>query len=147
MNLTAYEIALIAGGFGIVGTLLGTWITYRFSNTLIHITEFNKAAAEFQCAFLEAMQKLRDEPKADFLNILNTSTLLEHERAALRFKAFLSHKDQKRFENDWETYFSHRPHPGDRRFPIKTPVEWNNEENCKIFIKQIEKLLSYAKLK
>ena len=31
--------------------------------------------------------------------------------------------------------------------PEKAPEEWNDEDNCKIFIEQIEKLLSYAKLK
>lgn len=50
------------------------------------ITEFNKAAIEFQCAFIEVRQRLRDDPKADWFSILNSNVLLEHEKAVLRFK-------------------------------------------------------------
>lgn len=158
MNLSAFEIALIAGGFAIVGTLLGAWITYRLSEKLvqknhtnaielIHITEFNKAAIEFHCAFLEARQQLRDDPKANWFSILNSNVLLEHEKAAMRFKLFLTDKDKGCFDRDWNTYFSHRQHPGDRRPPEKRPEDWDDEDNCKIFTEQIEKLLSYAKVK
>ena len=31
-NLTAYELALIAGGFAIVGALLGNWISHLFTD-------------------------------------------------------------------------------------------------------------------
>ena len=158
MNLSALEIALIAGGFAIVGTLLGAWITYRLSEKLvqknhtnaielIHITEFNKAAIEFQCAFLEGKQRLRDDPDADWYSILDSNVLLEHEKAAMRFKLSLPDKDRGGFDRDWDTYFSHRPHPGDRRRPEKSPEEWDDKDNCKIFTTQIERLLSYAKLK
>lgn len=33
---------------------------------MYRITEFNKAANDFQCAFLEARQQLRDDPEANW---------------------------------------------------------------------------------
>ena len=153
---------ITSGVMGIAGTILGVVIGGRMSNKtaqktieathkndieLIHLKEFNQAAVDFQCAFLEARQKLRDDPKADFLAILDSKTLLEHERAALRFRIFLSGNERQGFDSDWGTYFGHNPHLGDRRPPEKTPEDWDNEKNCKIFLEQIETLFSYAKLK
>ena len=114
---------------------------------IYRITEFNKAAAEFQCSFIEVKQKLRDDLKADWNSILNSNVLIEHEKAAIRFKLFLTDDERTRFDLDWNTYFSHRPHPGDRHAPEKTPEEWSDEDNCKIFLEQINVLLTYAKLK
>lgn len=146
-TICAAIIGAITGGIiGICATYFGNRLAKSTTLEAIKITEFNKAAVDFQCAFLEAKQQLRDDPKADWFNILN-SHLLEHERATLRFRLFLSDKDRKCFDYDWNIYFSHRTHPGDRRPPEKSPEEWDDEENCKIFIEQIEKLLSYAKLK
>jgi hypothetical protein len=62
MELTVYELALIAGGFGIAGTLLGVLGTYRLSINLAdmqfrHLREISKldawraAAKEFVAAF------------------------------------------------------------------------------------------------
>lgn len=158
MNPTAYELAFIAGGFGIIGALLGVLATYWLSRKLVrethknaiellHISDFNKAATEFHCTFLESLQQLRDDPKADWFNILNPNALLEHEKAAMRFGLFLSDEERSRFDLDWNVYFSHRPHPGNRYKPKKQPEEWKDEDNCKVFIEQIERLLSYAKLK
>ena len=31
-NLTVYDLALVAGGFTIVGALLGNWVSHRFSD-------------------------------------------------------------------------------------------------------------------
>ena len=71
------------------------------------------------CAFIEARQKLRDDPKADWFNILSSNVLIEHEKAALRFKIFLSTKDRESFDSDWDTYFSHRLCPNERYPPRK----------------------------
>lgn len=43
-NLTAYELALIAGGFTIIGALLGNWISHYFSGNRDKRKEFNEAA-------------------------------------------------------------------------------------------------------
>lgn len=45
-NLTAYELALVAGGFTIIGALLGNWISHRFSDYRDRRKERNEAADE-----------------------------------------------------------------------------------------------------
>ena len=50
MHLTAYEIALIGGGFTIVGALLGGWITYRFALCLSKINAIREAGARLRCS-------------------------------------------------------------------------------------------------
>ena len=137
-------ISIIAGAIVVI---FASWSAHLFSIRRDRRQEFNKAAVDFQCAFLEARQRLRDEPKADFIKILDSKTLLEHEKAALRFQLFLSDKDRRSFCHDWNIYFSHNPHPGDRHPPEKAPVEWNNEKNCKKFLEEIETLFTYAKIK
>ena len=92
MELSAFEITLIAGCF----TILGCLITYYLSRHLIIEThknaidilqrqEFNKAAIDFQSAFFIALQRLRDNPE-DWPDILNPNILLKHEIAAIAFK-------------------------------------------------------------
>lgn len=44
MFLTPYQLALIAGGFAILGALLGNWISHRFSDYRDRRKEFNDAA-------------------------------------------------------------------------------------------------------
>jgi len=127
--------------------IFSSWLAHFFSERRDRRKEFNQAATDFQCAFLEAKQKLRDDPKADWSSILDSKVLLEHERAYFRFKPFLSDKDRRRFDDAWNIYFSHRPHPGDRYPPEKRPEDWDNEKNCKSFLEQIDNLLDYAKLK
>jgi hypothetical protein len=127
--------------------IVSSWLAHFFSKRRDRIKEFNQAATDFQCAFLEAKQKLRDDPRADWFNILDSKTILDHERAYLRFKPFLTEKERGTFDCAWDHYFSHSHHPGDRGTPEKKPIDWNDKENCDIFIQQIENLLSYAKLK
>lgn len=146
-----FNDAIVFCAGGVVGFLCRQFIEHRLAISrnmqVIKVTEFNKAAVEFQCAVLEAKQRLRDDPKADWHSILNSTVLLEHERAALRFKTFLTVKERAAFDKDWNAYFSHRPHPGERHAPEKTPEEWGNKENCKKCIEQIDMLLSHAKLR
>ena len=83
MNLGPYEIALIAGGFGIVGALLGAWATYRLSVKLAQRTyenaidlmqrqEFDKAAADFREAFLPEATFLKHDANIGKLGSSNT---------------------------------------------------------------------------
>ena len=69
MALSVYELALIAGGFGIAGTLLGVLAAYRLSmkladRQLMHMREISKldawhaAAHEFVSAFSKDLATL-----------------------------------------------------------------------------------------
>jgi hypothetical protein len=59
MQLTAYEIALIAGGFGIVGALLGVLLSYRFAIKLTNINAANAAKQAETNAIRDARVKFR----------------------------------------------------------------------------------------
>ena len=145
IELGSFSLGALAGGM--IVSLANHFLSKSRERESRKITDFNKAATDFQCAFIDAKQKLRDDPLADWNGVLNPDVLLEHERAALEFRQYLSANERTRFDKDWNAYFSHRPHPGDRHAPEKRPEEWDNEDNCKVFIEQIEKLLSYSKLK
>ena len=134
-------ISAVAVAF--VGALFG----YILSERQRRREHFNKAAAEFQCAFFEAKQRLRDDERADFKKILDSQTLLLHEKAAMRFKLFLSARERFFFDLDWNAYFPYALHPGERHPPEKQAEEWENEDNCKTFLVQIERLLSHANLR
>jgi hypothetical protein len=60
MELSAYELSLIAGGFGIAGTLLGSLVTYRLSIKLTNIQATHaielseRNAREIACAKLRS---------------------------------------------------------------------------------------------
>jgi len=144
MILDSYISGFISA---IVIAFIGALFGYVFSEHQRRRERFNKAAAEFQSAFFEAKQKLRYDPRADFKEILNSQTLLLHEKAAMRFKLFLSAKERFFFDLDWNTYLPHALHPGERHPPEKQAEEWENEDNCKVFLGQIERLFSHAKLR
>ena len=60
--LTAYDIALIAGGFGIAGTLIGVLCTYHFANRLANTNAANAARqAEINNASATNAERLREQ--------------------------------------------------------------------------------------
>jgi len=61
-NLSGYTIALIAGGFGIIGALLGNWASHRFSDHRDRRKEFNEAADAL--ARILTKEKVRPIPSA-----------------------------------------------------------------------------------
>ena len=70
MELTAYEIALISGGFGIVGTLFGVFLTHRLALHLANrqfdnairidkVTAKKRAGASLRSTFARQMANIR----------------------------------------------------------------------------------------
>lgn len=118
MQLTAYEIALIAGGFGIVGALLGALLSYRFAIKLANINAanaarqaetnaFRDARAMFRAAFAPAIAQIylarhhgtHDTPIVG--NILKDS-LVAHASAIEEFRPFVC--DSAAYQEAWEQY-------------------------------------------
>ena len=110
MNLSPYEIALIAGGFTIIGVLLGAWIGYRNSLKLHSIVEFNKAAAQFRNVFLGAILYLRDDIRikgtgtSNKINEFLRTLIFKHMKALARFEPFLDTSQRKRMRHAWNEY-------------------------------------------
>jgi hypothetical protein len=74
LNLSAYEIALIAGSFGIAGTLIGTLLTYWFAQKTVRKAAFDKsfvdACEEFKKRWIPHYLRIKYADKApDFNNI------------------------------------------------------------------------------
>ena len=106
MNLSAYEIALIAGGFTIIGTLLGAWITYRNALEIQKIEEFNKASAVFRATFVDEIFHIRRnvEPFFKRFGERREDIAIANEKAKIIFEVFLPNDKLSGFNAVWEQY-------------------------------------------
>ena len=108
MFLTPYQLALIAGGFTILGALLGNWISHRFSDYRDRRKERNDAAAKFRSAFTEIRKTIRESQpgirsrrQTDFFQLFTDSYHAQYD-AMLHFKDYLNNKEQEAIEKAWE---------------------------------------------
>ena len=97
MSFGPYEIALITGGFTIVGALAGALVGGRigYNNALsfYKTTEANKASAQFREAFLPEILFLRENivlditPSTDqsIFNFMKTAMVHRHARALILY--------------------------------------------------------------
>jgi hypothetical protein len=110
MFLTPYQLALIAGGFTILGALLGNWISHRFSDYRDRRKERNDAAAKFRSAFTEIVKTIRESQpgirarrQTDFFQLFTDSYHTQYD-AMLHFKDYLNDKEQEAIEKAWENH-------------------------------------------
>ena len=116
--ITPYQLALVAGGFGITGSLLGVLIGYYLSRKLAKedrdIRAFNAAATKFREAFRDEILAL----DAIFGTLpVDTSIFLEaafnkHRSAVFDFKHFLTGENAISFEKAWNEYCSYETEHG-----------------------------------
>lgn len=158
MNLSPYEIALIAGGFTIIGVLLGAWIGYRNALKIYSITEFNKAAAIFRDSFLPEVTFLRHN--ANIANLGSSSDLGEllqyayvhrHLKAIEVFRAYLSSKQRMAIDQAWQKYCCHPDNPELLYFEQysykSTERETKGESLKQLALHRIDKILEFGKHK
>ncbi len=143
MNLTAYELSLIAGGFGIVGAILGAYIGYYFSIQLINRQDFNKAAAEFRNAFINQLNCLKSNVNTgsgDTSNIgeyLHSHYVSYHLIAFEVFRNYLIPKERVAIDETWEKYCNFAQYS-----------DKNNEAKTKkLALKRLKDVLKFAKHK
>jgi len=160
LHTTAYEIALIAGGFTIIGVILSAWIGYRNALKVQNIITFNKAATEFRNAFLHELIFLRHNastPEGErtytTLNeFLQSGYIHRHLRAFEIFKDYLSSSDRVDIDKAWQEYSCHPNNPGVLFFE---QYSWkvankgkDHEKQLKVLaMNRIEKILEFAKPK
>lgn len=160
MNLTAYELSLIAGGFVIVGAILGAYIGYYFSIRLMVKQEFNKAAIEFRNAFLYELIFLKynacipeGERTYTTLNeFLFSGYVHRHLKAFEIFRNHLPAKNRADIDKAWKEYCCH---PDNQDIPFFEQYSWrvankgiDYEKQLKdIALSRIEKILEFAKPK
>lgn len=161
MNLSPYEIALIAGGFTIIGALIGAWIGYRNALKVHNIAEFNKAAAQFQNAFLGTILFLKDNVRikgtgtSNKINEFLGTLIFRHMEALTRFEPFLTVKERKRIRCAWDEYCHPNSIPQDLnekrdfRFNDYMSIEETKgtDKAKKVALEKIYKILKVADFK
>lgn len=106
-NVTAYDIAIIGGGFTVVGALIGAVVAYWLTAKLEAFKERSVACANLRSAFAPAIAQIylarhhgtHDTPVVG--NILKDS-LVSHASAVEEFRPFAS--DGISYQEAWEEY-------------------------------------------
>jgi hypothetical protein len=149
LNFGPYEIALIGGGFTLLGVLVGGLIGYRFSLALVKRQEFAKAASAFKSAFIQELRYLdhRYAPNrmgSDGVYKTLSDAFDRHEIAVINFRPYLCRKQRIGFDRAWDDYCNKengRPH-----FMIYAEPEnmFDADTQRKVYLKHLNKLLTYA---
>ena len=142
---------------GVLGYLLKTQIDHRLAITrnydVIRTTEFNKAAATFRAAFVEAIYTLRRSAKYGNktpANILIEPIFAEHEKAKIMFEPFLQ-ADLQGFNTAWDNYRNYQNNycmgkgPDGRPFDVDAIT--TTEGMSQYCLDNINHLLSFAEPK
>ena len=119
MELTAYELALIAGGFGIAGTLIGVLGSYHLSIKLAdrqfkHLREISRldawhaAVREFVAAFSEELATLEgnEELPIRYDEYLRRAYDAKHKVAIATFEHFVPESKRAGFKAACQQYHS-----------------------------------------
>ena len=139
MKPTSLEIAFIAGGFGITGTVVGIITNHFLSKNLARRTEHNQAVKEFISAFQEELTRLKlDCPTVSIYDIIYPART-KHGRAYDIFKLYLKGHKLKRFSQAWKEYYL--------LTPICASKEDDKDEDIISLVDKIKALLEFAKFK
>ncbi len=106
MILTNYQIALIAGGFTIIGGLLGAWINHRLAQSrdkeLRKKDRFDAAALKFRGIIAKELSEFKSRGGIFYDDrVAHLSTI---HAACIEFLPTLSQSNQERFANLWQEY-------------------------------------------
>jgi hypothetical protein len=143
-NLAPY----ISGSIGLIGVYAG----YRLALANIKRQEFNKAAAEFLCAFTNELGTITDMERGDAggeIETLLSNAYPQHRNAFLRFSVYLGKSERETIEKEWENYCYGEILPGEDRLPERFN-QYNIEqleEARQLALNNINRLLTFAKLK
>lgn len=158
MELTAYDLALVAGGIGIAGTLIGVLGTYWLA---IKLAEAQAAHAEHQAeinALRDAKAKLRAAFAPALANIylarhhgthdtpvvsdILRESLLIHASAVEEFRPFVPASECTAYQEAWEEYRK-MVRKGDTAIDT---AEWGTEaERWSVIEKKIHVIFAFAK--
>lgn len=157
MNLSPYELIIIAGGFTIVGALIGGLIAFRNTISIYNLSEFNKAAALFREAFypdlifIKHNAVIAEKGSTDSLDLfLRASYLHRHLKALETFKYSLSSKEKTEIDKAWSDYCHHPDKPKTIFFEQYSTrnVNYEHKEEIKqLALTRIDKILEFSKHK
>ncbi len=151
MILSAYEIALIAGGFTIVGALITYFLsklliqqTHQNDVRIIQLTEFNRAAAEFRAAFAPAIAKFKVLSDANLINDMLRDELIPQSVALEKFRPFISPDEQSAYQEAWEEYHQSHQREGVSSVYFLDYALGDEKERFKLFNDRINKILKFT---
>ena len=140
MELTALEIAYIAGGFGILGSLIGSIATHFLGKDISRRNNFNKAADDFFAAFKNELVRLKSESTSTY-DIINPA-ITKHLEACSVFRRYLQGRKLGNFKLSQHKYYFTTPIS-----PNNNHTEQEYEEERTAVIERIEELLDFANIK
>lgn len=142
-NLTAYELALIAGGFTTTGAMLGNWISHRFSDHRDRRKERNEVSEPLA----EILRKERSHPtpgsKIDlepFRRVLNSISRLDLRRFNNAVEEYEKAKEEQKHNVGSLSDFCLE---GDGRFSVPT-YYYHDDTSIKA---ALDKLLKFTERK
>jgi hypothetical protein len=106
MTLTAYDFALIAGAFTLLGALIGAVLAYRFGIQLAAHNARRAAGTQLRAAFapeLAALRAARVDKSLPIDEIL-VEALLKHAAAVEEYRFFVSKKTHLTYQAAWQQY-------------------------------------------
>jgi len=156
MPIGISEVVIFSAG-GIVGYLGRQLLEHKLAIIrnfqTIKTTEFNKAAATFRAAFVDAIYTLRRSAKYGNKtpgNILIESVFAEHEKAKIMFEPFLYGADLQGFNSAWDNYRNYQNNycmGNGPKGPIDADAITTTEGMSQYCLDHINHLLSFAEPK
>lgn len=153
MELTTLEIAYIAGGFGILGSLIGSLTNHFLSKDIMRQNKFNKAAEGFKDAFIPELRYLdyRYSPdRKDMPGIYKTLSLAfdEHETAVIKFSPHLKGQQRIDFEKAWDDYCNKKDDSKPHFIVYAEPDRVTDKIKArKFYLEKLNALLKFAESK
>jgi len=96
------SLGVLAGG--LIGAFASHYLTKSRSSEDRKISDFNKAAAEFRCAFTDEVRLVAESTtETDFEKIFNEAYIRQF-NALIRFQAYLSENDRIEIEKAWKEH-------------------------------------------
>lgn len=97
-----FSLGVLAGG--LIGAFASHYLTKSRSSEDRKISDFNKAAAEFRCAFTDEQRLVAESTtETDFEKIFNEAYIRQF-NALIRFQAYLSENGRIEIEKAWKEH-------------------------------------------
>ena len=165
--MSDYAIALITGGMGIAGALLGVLFTYRLSLKAIdrqfHLLQavskldaWHFAAGEFISALAPDLRMLEEDDGTvgNLMDFMRRAYRERHMRAAAKFEHFVAEDRRGAFKAEWQRYCYGQHTPDDESPPREELLFLycdsgrpppGAESSTQYVVHRLHALLSYAK--
>lgn len=148
MQISAFDLALIAGGFTIVGALIGAIAAYWLAIHLEKNKEYRAACAAFRAAFTPTLafiyiaKNYGDHDRPDIDTHIK-SALLDHGSAIEKFRPFIPDSDCAAYHNAWEDY---RKISAIDSYAAAAEARIQNFQLPEFFEHKIQNILRFAKI-